>query len=107
MEAMRQSWTDERLDDFRAETARNFGAVDKRFDRVERRMESGFQEMRAEFKAMNERFDTMNERFDTMNERFDTVNERFDVMYRMMFRFCVLAMTTLFGALVTLVATLV
>ena len=91
MEAMRQSWTDERLDDFRGETAHRFDAVDKRFDRVEQRMENGFKEMRTEFKAMN--------------ERFDSVNERFDVMYRMMFRFCVLAMTTLFGAIVTLVAT--
>lgn len=35
METMRESWTDERLDDFRAETAR-------RFDGMERRMEGGF-----------------------------------------------------------------
>lgn len=84
MEAMRQSWTDERLDDFRGETTRNFDLVDERFDRVERRVENGFGEMRAEFGALN---------------------ERFDVMHRMMLRFCVLAMTTLFGTLVTLIAT--
>jgi hypothetical protein len=35
MHLMRESWTDERLDDFRAETAR-------RFDTLERKMESGF-----------------------------------------------------------------
>ncbi|HEX2097307.1 MAG TPA: hypothetical protein VHF50_08070 [Solirubrobacterales bacterium] len=35
MEAMRQSWTDERLDDFRAETARRFDEVDRRLHGVE------------------------------------------------------------------------
>ncbi|HSS03650.1 MAG TPA: hypothetical protein VLK89_00490 [Solirubrobacterales bacterium] len=32
---MRESWTDARLDDFRAETARCFDKVDKRLDAVE------------------------------------------------------------------------
>lgn len=35
MEAVRESWTDARLDDFRTETARRFDAVDKRLDGVE------------------------------------------------------------------------
>jgi hypothetical protein len=46
MEAMRQSWTDERLDDFRTDVNRQFdevkgdmnrrfGEVDKRFDKVD------------------------------------------------------------------------
>jgi hypothetical protein len=35
MQTMRQSWTDERLDDFRAETARRFDDVDRRLGRVE------------------------------------------------------------------------
>lgn len=39
MEAMRQSWTDERLDDFRADVNRQFNAVDRRFDAVDRRFE--------------------------------------------------------------------
>jgi hypothetical protein len=56
MEAMRESWTDERLDDFRGETARRFDDVDRRFDTLERRMESGFSELRAE---MNGRFEAM------------------------------------------------
>lgn len=32
---MRESWTDERLDDFRDEVNRRFDAVDKRFDKVD------------------------------------------------------------------------
>ena len=40
MEAMRQSWTDDRLDDFRGEVNRRFDAVDRRFDAVDRSLES-------------------------------------------------------------------
>ena len=32
---MRESWTDERLDDFRDEVYRRFDAVDRRFDKVD------------------------------------------------------------------------
>jgi hypothetical protein len=39
MEAMRQSWTDERLDDFRGEVNRRFDGVDRRFDEVDRRFD--------------------------------------------------------------------
>ena len=35
MEAMRESWTDERLDDFRERVDQRFDEMDKRFDRVE------------------------------------------------------------------------
>jgi hypothetical protein len=35
MYRMRESWTDERLDDFRDEVNRRFNTVDKRFDRVD------------------------------------------------------------------------
>ncbi|HMB53842.1 MAG TPA: hypothetical protein VKU40_11015 [Thermoanaerobaculia bacterium] len=41
MEAMRESWTDERLDDFRGEVNRRFdetrGEMHRRFDEVDRR----------------------------------------------------------------------
>lgn len=56
MEAMRESWTDARLDDFRAETARRFGEVDQRFDLLERRMEDGFNRVDSELRALNDRF---------------------------------------------------
>jgi hypothetical protein len=48
MEAMRQSWTDERLDDFRAETACRFGVL-------ERRMDEGFGRVDAKFDRFDER----------------------------------------------------
>jgi len=45
MEIMRDSWTDERLDDFAVHT-------DRRFDSLERRMEAGFSEMNARFDSL-------------------------------------------------------
>jgi hypothetical protein len=35
MHVMRESWTDARLDDFRAEVNRRFDGVDRRFEKVE------------------------------------------------------------------------
>ena len=52
MEAVRESWTDARLDDFRGETARRFDSVDKRFDTLERRMDDGFNRVDARFDAL-------------------------------------------------------
>jgi hypothetical protein len=98
MEAMRQSWTDERLDDFRGETARHFEEVnrrfeqvdkrfeqvDRRFDRLEDRMEEGFREVRAESVALRRE-----------------MGERFEALQRMMFRFSALMITALIAALAT------
>lgn len=50
MEAMRENWTDARLDDFRGETAR-------RFDTLERRMDEGFNRVDADLRALNVRLD--------------------------------------------------
>jgi hypothetical protein len=43
---MRESWTDERLDDFRDEVNRRFDRVDRRFDKVD-----------AELHRVNDRLD--------------------------------------------------
>jgi len=56
MEAMRESWTDERLDYFRAETAHRFDAVDKRFDGVDKRLDR----VDVELRDLNGRFDALN-----------------------------------------------
>ena len=59
MEAMRQSWTDERLDDLNHRVDRRFDEVDKRFDKVDQRfdrIDGEFREMRVE---MNARFDSL------------------------------------------------
>lgn len=97
MEAMRQSWTDDRLDDFRAETARRFETVDQRFDRLERRVDDGFGELRRE----------MNDRFGQVDKRFEVMQDRLEAMHRMLFRFCVLALSALLGTLATMAGTLI
>jgi hypothetical protein len=45
---MRQSWTEARLDDFKAHTDQRFDAIDRRFDRVD-----------SELQALNGRFDAL------------------------------------------------
>jgi hypothetical protein len=49
MEAMRESWTDERLDYFRAETAQRFDAVEQRLGKIE----VGLQDLNGRFDALN------------------------------------------------------
>jgi hypothetical protein len=46
MYKMRESWTDERLDDFRGEVNRRFDGVERRFDKVD-----------AELHRVNDRLD--------------------------------------------------
>jgi tetrahydromethanopterin S-methyltransferase subunit G len=52
---VRESWTDERLDDFRAEVNRRFNEVDRRFDQVDQRFDS----VESELQRVNDRFDGM------------------------------------------------
>jgi hypothetical protein len=54
MHLMRESWTDVRLDDFRAEIDRRFDRVDRRFDKVEgeiRDLRGEVKELRGEMKS--------------------------------------------------------
>lgn len=59
----RESWTDERLDDFREEVNRRFdeanNRLDRRIDETNQRMEEGFAVMRAEFQRLNDRLDAL------------------------------------------------
>lgn len=84
MEAMRQSWTDDRLDDFRSETQRRFDEVDRRFDKVE----AEISDLRGETKAG----------FESLNARFDA---RFDSLQRVMLQFSGALIAVLIGFIVT------
>ncbi len=55
MEAMRQSWTDDRLDDFRGEVNRRFDGVDRKFDEVGKR----FDEVDVELHRVTDRLDSL------------------------------------------------
>ncbi len=56
---VRESWTDERLDDFAAHVDQRFDAVDKRFDEVDRRFDKVERRMEDGFSRLNNRFDAM------------------------------------------------
>jgi hypothetical protein len=53
MHLMRESWTDARLDDFRADVDRRFDGVDKRFDKVEGEIRELRGEMKSGFESIN------------------------------------------------------
>ncbi len=77
MYKMRESWTDERLDDFR-------GEVNRRFDKVD----SEFRDLRSE-----------------MNTRFDRIDARFDGLQRTMLQIAGGAIGTLIAGFAAVVAT--
>lgn len=89
---MRESWTDERLDDFRSDIKGRFDAVDKRFEQVDKRfdrVEDQIQGLRAETRAefssvraeMKGGFEAQGLE---MKHGFEAVNDRFDKMYRVL-----------------------
>jgi tetrahydromethanopterin S-methyltransferase subunit G len=53
MHVMRESWTDARLDDFRAEVDRRFDEVDRRLEKVEAEIKDLRGEMKSGFEAVN------------------------------------------------------
>jgi hypothetical protein len=77
METM--SWTDERLDNFAAETGRRFDSmevrVDERFDAVDRR-----------FEEVDRRFDGVDRRLDVIDRRLDRFEDRMDDLGRTIHR---------------------
>ncbi|HEX2096001.1 MAG TPA: hypothetical protein VHF50_01370 [Solirubrobacterales bacterium] len=108
MEAMRQSWTDDRLDAFRGETQRRFDEVDRQFHEVDRR----FDEVDRRFDEVNRRFEEVDKRFDKveggvkelrgeMNMRFNAIDARFDAMQRLLVWFCGAMIVALFSIVLT------
>ena len=55
MEALRESWTDERLDDMRAEMRDGFKRVDAQFERVDEEFRRVRSEMKAGFDKVDAR----------------------------------------------------
>ncbi len=84
MHDVRQSWTDERLDDFRGEVNRRFDGVDQRFDKVD-----------AEFRGLRLE----------MNTRFDRIDARFDGLQRTMLQIAGGTIGTLIAGFAAVVAT--
>ena len=83
MESMRESWTDERLDDLNDKVERGFARIDERFERID------------------DRFDRIDDRFDRIDDRFERVGESFAALHRLMIQFCGLLVAALIGLIAT------
>jgi hypothetical protein len=102
MEAMRQSWSDERLDDLNKRVDEGFTRVDARFARLEERMDAGFNRLDVKIDESVNRLDAkldeavgrMDAKLDgsaaelrrEMKMGFDQINARFDTMQQTMIR---------------------
>jgi hypothetical protein len=88
MQPMRESWTDERLDDLNHRVGTGFDRIDGdiRGLRVETRTEfvALRGEMKAGFDRVDERFDRVDERFDQIDERFERIKGRFEALHRLL-----------------------
>jgi phosphoglycerate-specific signal transduction histidine kinase len=74
MEAMRQSWTDDRMDDLSRRVEARFDQVDRRFEHADQRLDLNTHELRSETRELRTE----------MSMRFDRVDERLDGMQRTM-----------------------
>jgi uncharacterized protein YPO0396 len=77
---MRESWTDERLDEFAKHVDFRFDTVDRRFDEVNRRINE-----------VDRKFD---KRFDLVDHELHRVNDRLDGMHKVMLQ----AFVAMFGS---------
>ena len=82
METMRESWTDDRLDD-----------LNSKVDDLRVEMKEEFASVRRE----------MREGFDRVDDRFQAMDERLFATHRMMMGFCGLMFTALIGLIATFV----
>jgi hypothetical protein len=82
MDAVRSTWTDERLDDFRDRTEAHFDALERRFDSVDRR-------------------------FDTIERRIDGLADRVDRLQHLMVQGFIAMMAAMFTGFAGLAALIV
>ena len=97
MDAMRESWTDERLDDFRADVGHRFDRVDREIRDLRVEMKAGFEKIDKRFKEMEAKFDA---RFAKSDERFEKFDERFERMHRLIIAVGGSFIATLFVAII-------
>lgn len=97
MHLMRESWTDDRLDDLNTKVDCGFAETKDEFTMLRADMKEEFTAVRAEIRADFERVD---QRFERLEERLD---DRFDGLHRLMIQFCGLMIAALLGLVVPLI----
>ena len=114
---MRQSWTDDRMDDLNGKVDVLRGEMRTEFKAVRGEMKEEFAAVRGEMKeefaavrtAMKAGFGKIDDRFERMeirsDQRFEAMMDRLYAMQRMMFQFCGGLFAGLLVAVVGLIAT--
>ncbi len=95
MEAMREAWTDDRLDDLNHKVDEGFRRVDARFDAIQAHMDARFESMQAH---LDRRFDAQDHRFEG---RFASLEKRIDGLQRTL----IVTNGAIVAALIGLIAT--
>lgn len=79
MNAMRDAWTDERLDDLTERMEKDFRRVDQRFDQVEQQVERRFEGADRRFVEVDQRLERVEVRVDQgfarMDAHFDSLQQ--------------------------------
>jgi flagellar capping protein FliD len=130
MEAMRESWTDDQMDDLNAKVDRidadvrglrvemkteftavrgeireGFEKIEKRFEKIDKRFEKTDERFEQRFEKMDARFENTDERFEKRFEKIDARFESMDVrlhqIYQTMLGFCSVALAALIGLIAT------
>jgi chromosome segregation ATPase len=100
MEAMRESWTDGRLDDLNARFDQRFDQVNQRFDQVSQRFDRIEADLRAHRVETKTEFVALR---GEMKAGFELVDARFDAMHRLLVQFCGLMLAALVGLVASLI----
>jgi hypothetical protein len=98
MEAVRSSWTDDRMDDLKGQVVELDRRMEQRFAQVDRRFAQVDQRFAQIEKRMDEGFHQVDQR---MDEGFHELNLRIDALQRTMIMFG----ASMFAAMLGLVAT--
>jgi predicted nucleic acid-binding Zn-ribbon protein len=102
MEAMRESWTDDRMDDLNGKADVLHLEMRTEFKAVRSEMKEEFAavrgEMKEEFLAVR---GEMKAGFDKIDDRFERMDERLLQIYQAMLAFCGVAMAALIGLAAT------
>lgn len=102
---MKESWTDDRLDDLNDRVGELDVRMEARFAQVDARFDALDAKFDAKFDALNARLET---KFDALNARFDTkldaIDARFDAMHRSIIQFGGMMIAAVFGVIATQLA---
>lgn len=91
MDAMRESWTDARLDD-----------LNGKVDELGRRMDNGFNRVEADLRALREETKTeFTAARGEANARFERIDDRFDALQRLMLQLSGIFVAALIGLIAT------